>query len=134
MKSKTDRIISNGNLLAQIIRAKPHIKKTAFFASAEANMQVGFVVYKANTDIKRHIHKSIQRKLDRTEEVLVVQKGKCTVDIYDVNKEFVVSKKLRVGDIIILISGGHGFRIIEDTVLLEIKQGPYTGRGEKERF
>jgi hypothetical protein len=41
---------------------------------------------------------------------------------------------LETGDIILLVAGGHGFRCLEDTVLLEIKQGPYTGLVEKEAF
>jgi len=27
-----------------------------------------------------------------------------------------------------LLSGGHGFEFLEDTKMIEIKQGPYAGR------
>jgi hypothetical protein len=64
----------------------------------------------------------------------VVKKGRCEVDIYNLLKEPVATRELREGDILLLVSGGHGFRIMEDTVFLEIKQGPYTGLDEKERF
>jgi len=33
-----------------------------------------------------------------------------------------------------MVGGGHGFQIKEDTVLLEIKQGPYLGADDKELF
>ena len=33
----------------------------------------------------------------------------------------------RSGDVLMLISGGHGFRMIENTVFLEVKRGPYIG-------
>lgn len=132
--SKSQKIVAGGKLLAQIIKRDKKVKKTAFFTSPDANLQIGHVVYPANTSIKRHLHKPILRKLDHTEEILIVKKGKCVVDLYDDKKEFVVSKRLSEGDIIILVSGGHGFRLLEDTILLEIKQGPYGGIAEKERF
>ena len=132
--NKIEKIINRGKLLAQIIKGSKKINKTTFFTSSEANLQIGYVVYPANTSIKRHIHKKVVRKLDRTEEILIVKKGKCVIDLYDDKKKFVVSKRLSAGDIIILVSGGHGFKLLEDTVLVEIKQGPYGGIAEKERF
>jgi hypothetical protein len=41
---------------------------------------------------------------------------------------------VREGDVLLLVKGGHGFRMLEETVFVEIKQGPYTGLDEKERF
>lgn len=131
---KIEKIIREGKLLAQIIRGSQRVNKTTFFTSPQAYLQLGCVVYPANTIIKRHIHKNILRKLDRTEEILIVQKGRCVLDIYDDKKEFVVSKNLKKGDVVILVSGGHGFRLLSATILLEIKQGPYTDQDEKERF
>jgi hypothetical protein len=64
----------------------------------------------------------------------VVKKGRCVIDIYNDDRELVVSRELIEGDVVILINGGHGFRMIEDTVLLEIKQGPHVSQDEKERF
>ena len=69
-----------------------------------------------------------------TSEVLVVKKGRCQVDIYNNLKEPVATRELRQGDILLLVDGGHGFRMLEDTIFVEIKQGPYTGLEEKERF
>jgi hypothetical protein len=66
--------------------------------------------------------------------VLLVRKGRCEVDIYDHAKELVATRELREGDILLLIDGGHGFRMLEETVFVEIKQGPYVGLNEKERF
>jgi hypothetical protein len=65
----------------------------------------------------------------------VVQKGRCEVDVYDDTRTVVATRELEAGDILIAVRGGHGFRVVEDTVLLEIKQGPYPGHGsDKERF
>lgn len=129
-----EKIQIGKKLLALLIKANTKTDNTAFFTQPEANLQVGHVVYSKKTSIKRHIHKTIHRKLDRTEEVLIVKKGRCNIDIYDENKKLITTRKLSEGDIIILVSGGHGFKILEDTVLLEIKQGPYTGVVEKDRF
>jgi hypothetical protein len=84
--------------------------------------------------VKPHLHRSLERKIKGTSEVLLVKKGRCEVDIYDNSKDLVATRELREGDILLLVDGGHGFRTLEDTVFVEIKQGPYTGLDEKERF
>ena len=69
-----------------------------------------------------------------TSEVLIVRRGRCEMDIYNNERELVATRQLRQGDIMLMVDGGHGFRMLEDTVFLEVKQGPYTGVDEKERF
>ena len=66
--------------------------------------------------------------------MLIIKKGRCQIDIYNNERELVVTRELAEGDIMLMVSGGHGFRLLEDTILLEVKQGPYTGLEEKERF
>ncbi len=66
--------------------------------------------------------------------MLIVKRGRCEIDIYNDARELVATRELRQGDVMLMIAGGHGFRMIEDTILLEVKQGPYTGVDEKERF
>jgi hypothetical protein len=66
--------------------------------------------------------------------VLILKKGHCFIDIYNDARELVATRELFPGDIMLMVSGGHGFRMLEDTVFLEIKQGPYTGLDEKEGF
>ncbi len=56
------------------------------------------------------------------------------VDMYDQDQALIAECGLGVGDVVVLIAGGHGFRMLEDTVLTEVKQGPYTGIEEKVRF
>ena len=41
---------------------------------------------------------------------------------------------LSPGDVILLISGGHGFEVLEDLNMVEVKQGPYTEDRDKKRF
>jgi hypothetical protein len=95
---------------------------------------VGFVAYPAGGEITRHVHRLVDRHTVGTSEVLVVKKGHCLIDIYNDDRYLVAARELRAGDIMLMVGGGHGFRMLEDTVFLEIKQGPYIGLNEKERF
>lgn len=127
-------ISADKQTLCFIIRRTIHPDHTLFITPPDARQQVGFIVYPANTTIKRHRHKQFERHLVGMSEVLIVQKGHCTVDIYDDASNLVVTRFLELGDVIILTGGGHGFNILEDTVLLEIKQGPFLGTDDKELF
>ncbi len=131
---KTEQVTWNGKALAYIIRAEISPKNTTFLTPPDFNLQVGFVVYPADGEIARHVHSPIERCIKGTSEVLIVKKGRCLIDIYNNEQKLVVTRELRTGDVMLMVDGGHGFRMLEDTVLLEIKQGPYTGLDEKERF
>ena len=120
--------------LAYIIRADSAPQQTTFPIPPDVPLQVGFVVYPAGGEVARHEHRPIERRLDKTCEVLVVRSGSCEIDLYDRRRRLVRTESLAQGDVILIVDGGHGFRMIEDTVLLEVKQGPYTGLEEKERF
>jgi hypothetical protein len=129
-----ERISWNDKPLAYIIKSELLPDETTFLTPPEFKQQVGFVVYPKGGEIARHVHRNINRHLVGTSEVLVLKKGRCEIDIYNDEYELVATRELRVGDIMLMVGGGHGFRMIEDTVFLEVKQGPYTGLDEKERF
>ena len=129
-----EHIAWNGSALAYIIRSEIDPKVTTFMTPGDFKQQVGFIVYSAGSEIPRHVHRPVERQLHDTSEVLVVRRGRCEVDIYNDERVLVAVRKLQMGDILILVAGGHGFRMLEDTVLLEVKQGPYTGVEERERF
>lgn len=124
----------NDKKLAYIIRADIPIEKTTFLTPPEFKQQVGFIVYPASGEVARHTHLPLERHLIGTSEVLIIRKGRCQVDIYNDDRLLVATRELRKGDLLLMISGGHGFRMLEDTIFLEIKQGPYIGLKEKERF
>ena len=123
-----------GQLIAHIIRADMRPEKTEFITPGNVKQQVGFIVYPAGGEIARHVHKPMERNLTGMSEVLLVREGELEVDFYTDEKELICTRHLEQGDLLLLVSGGHGFRCNEDTVLLEIKQGPYIGPEEKERF
>lgn len=129
-----ESITWNNQTLAYIITADTSIEKTTFITPPEFKQQVGFVVYSAEGKIVPHIHLPIERHIIGTSEVLMLRKGRCLVDFYNDQREPVATRELKTGDVLIMVAGGHGFRMLEDTIFLEIKQGPYAGQDDKERF
>jgi hypothetical protein len=121
-------------LTSIIIRHDFHPPATTFITSPDLAQQVGFVVYPAGGVIKRHIHKNVDRQNISSSEALIVREGKLEIDIYDQHKELVATRLLEAGDFVLMVSGGHGFRVVEPTILLEIKLGPYAGPEDKELF
>lgn len=132
--SRLETIELNGMVLAYIARSAPLPEQTTFVTPDDCNLQVGHVVYPAGGEITRHMHLPVERHIVGTTEVLMVESGRCEVDVFGPEKQLVTTCELGVGDMLIAVGGGHGFRLLEDTVLLEIKQGPYPGGAEKERF
>jgi mannose-6-phosphate isomerase-like protein (cupin superfamily) len=129
-----EKICFNDVPLAYIIRGQLMPEKTTFLTPPDFNQQVGFVVYPAGGVIPRHVHRPLERHLVGTSEVLIVRQGRCEIDIYNDDRALVATRELREGDIMLMVGGGHGFRVLEHLVLLEVKQGPYTGLDEKIRF
>jgi hypothetical protein len=129
-----EHITDNGRPLVYLIRASFRPEKTTFLTPPEFKQQVGYVVYPAGGEVARHLHKPLERRLVGTSEVLIVREGRCLMDVYNDERELVATRELCTGDIMLMVGGGHGFRMLEDTVFLEVKQGPYIGLDEKERF
>ena len=69
-----------------------------------------------------------------TQEVLIIKSGVLQVDFYTDSRKYIESYILKSGDIIILISGGHGFKVLEELEMFEVKQGPYMEGNDKIRF
>jgi hypothetical protein len=109
-------------------------EQTTFLTPPEFKQQVGFVVYPQGREIARDIHRPLERHLIGTSEVLVLLEGHCLIDVYNDERELIATRELQHGDVMLMVGGGHAFRMLEDTVFLEIKQGPYIGLEEKERF
>ncbi len=128
------RVCWQDQCLAVVIRTEFAPDRTTFLTPPEYKQQVGFVVYPAGGEIQRHVHRPLERRLVGTSEVLIVKQGRCEVDIYNDDRQLVTTLELGEGDVMLMVGGGHGFRMLDDTILLEVKQGPYTGVDEKERF
>jgi mannose-6-phosphate isomerase-like protein (cupin superfamily) len=121
-------------LLAIIVREKFHDAGIRFFTPNNFSQQLGYMNHPAGYRIEPHIHNPIRREVFYTQEVLFIKDGKVKVDFYDPQKKYLESRLLYRGDTLLLASGGHGFEMMEPTVMIEIKQGPYAGESDKTRF
>ena len=123
-----EEIKNNADLIAIILRASYTSKETTFFSLSEFSQQLGYIVYKKGGVIKSHFHKENHRKIMLTQEVLFIKKGKVRVMLYTADQAYITSRDLNAGDTIFLCSGGHGFEMLEDAEMIEVKQGPYSGK------
>ena len=123
-----------GQHIATIIRSDYLPEKTTFVTPDSYYQQAGFVVYPKDGEVPRHTHLPIQRHLVGTPETLIVRKGVVEAELYALDKTYLTTVTLKKGDMVLLVAGGHCFKFKEDSVLFEIKQGPYTGMKEKEMF
>lgn len=105
-----------------------------FFTENESSQQLAFMKHPKGKVIEPHIHNPVKRIIYDTQEVLYIKKGILKVDFYDDEKKILGSEYLNKGDLIMLMKGGHGFSVIEDLEMIEIKQGPYLGDNDKVRF
>ena len=134
MSLEVETLFADDTPAAYVIRGKADASETVFPTPADLNLQVGFIGRAAGEAVDAHVHLPLERTIWGTTEVLVVVSGSCYLDIFDANRSLVDSASMTAGDVVLLVSGGHGFRMVEDTVLFEVKQGPYGGPAEKERF
>ena len=105
-----------------------------FITSNEYSQQGAYMHHPAGKTIDAHIHNMIHRNVVLTQEVLFIKKGKLRVDFYDDYEDYLESIVLQTGDVILLVSGGHGFVVLEEVEMIEVKQGPYSGDADKKRF
>lgn len=130
----TKQIIHNNQILAVIIEKDYSKDGVEFFTPDEFSQQLAFMKHPAGKIIDAHTHNRIAREVSYTKEVLVIRKGRLRVDFYDDNRVYLESVVVSEGDIILLAYGGHGFEVIEEVEMIEIKQGPYLGENDKVRF
>jgi len=129
-----ERIIDKGELLAIIIRNDFKEEGIRFFTPDAFSQQLAYMNRPEGYVIDPHVHNIVERSVSLTQEVLFIKSGKVKIDFYDNNKLYVQSTVLTRGDVILLASGGHGFEMLEQTEMIEVKQGPYAGDSDKVRF
>ena len=130
-----EKIIYKKKKLALIVRGKYRKKKgITFFTPNESTQQFGYMKHKKKHIIKPHVHKKRLAKIYYTTEVILILKGILRVDFYAQFRKYLFSKVLKSKDIIMLISGGHGFKVLKDVEMIEIKQGPYSLIKDKIKF
>jgi hypothetical protein len=129
-----EKIAFNEEVYAIIIHNNFSQKGIRFFTPDSYPQQLAYMNHEKGKIITPHIHNHFERIIEKTSEVLFIKRGKLRVDFYNNNRELIDNKTLSAGDVILLISGGHGFEVIEDVEMFEVKQGPYIGDNDKVKF
>ncbi len=134
MTSQIEEVVHSGLVLALIVRADFQADGVAFLTPETYSQQLGYMRHPAGKVILAHAHNLKPRTVEYTQEVLVIRRGKLRVDFYDESGEYLESRMLVSGDVILLVHGGHGFEVLEDIDMIEIKQGPFVGQDDKRHF
>ena len=129
-----EKIYDNEQILAIIIYHQYQKDGIEFFTPNNFSQQLAYMNRPKGYIIEPHVHNEVKREIHYTLEVLLIRKGKIRVDFYTAQKKYVESRVLQTGDVILLASGGHGFEMMEETEMIEVKQGPYSGEMDKTRF
>ena len=130
-----EKIYHKKKLYALIVRAKFRNRKgISFFTPEYTNQQFGYMKHDSGYLIKPHKHKKRATKIFYTTEVIILFKGALRVDFYDQKQKYLFSKIIKEKDLIMLVHGGHGFKILKKTEMIEIKQGPYSVVKDKVKF
>jgi hypothetical protein len=124
----------NGNQLGLIVRSWFSTSGIEFLTPDTFGQQVAYMNRPKGEVIQAHIHEPISRTLIGTQEVLYIRKGRIRVDFYESDRTYVSSMILSAGDLMLLNTGGHGFEVLEDIDMIEIKQGPFAEGRDKTRF
>lgn len=129
-----ENIVHNGILLALIVSHKFKENGIHFFTPNDLSQQLAYMHHPVGKIIEPHVHNSVKREVHYTQEVLFIKSGKLKVDFYDEHQNFLKSRILETGDVMLLATGGHGFEVLEELEMIEVKQGPYAGDSDKTRF
>lgn len=129
-----EEIRDGDTIIAVIVRATFHAPGVSFFSEPHFSQQLGYINYPMGHKIVPHVHNRVPREVMYTQETLFVRSGSCRVDLYRDDRTLLARRDLTAGDTILLSTGGHGFEILEDCEMIEVKQGPYSGDADKTRF
>jgi hypothetical protein len=129
-----ETIVDGLEPIALIIRADFDAEGIHFFTPNSFSQQVAYMRHPQDKVVAAHVHNLVVRQVLYTQEVLMVRKGRVEVHLYKSSKQFLTTRVLETGDLILLCGGGHSLKMLEETSMIEIKQGPYAGDNDKTRF
>ena len=134
MEPTVETIVDGLEAIALIIRAGFDEPGLHFFTPPTFSQQVAIMRHPKGKCIAPHVHNLVSRQVLYTQEVLWIRKGRVKVNLYNSNRKSVGSPILSTGDLILLCGGGHAFEMLEETTMVEVKQGPYAGDNDKTHF
>lgn len=131
---QVEEVKKKNKLLAMIIRDSYKCEGVDFITPNSYSQQVAYMHHPTGKIIDAHVHNLVSRNVVMTQEVLFIKRGVLRVDFYDEYEDYLESRDLHGGDVMLLVSGGHGFQVLEEVEMIEVKQGPYVGEEDKKRF
>jgi len=127
------RIFYRKKEIAFIVKSNYPVNSVAFFSPNEDFLQVGYHKRGKGEKLKAHYHQFKGHQINSLQEVLYVVKGQVRVDFYTKKGKKIQFEILKKGDILFQRDLGHGFELIDDAEIFEVKQGPFFGQ-EHKRF
>jgi hypothetical protein len=120
-----------GDTYALVVRANATSSDKYNFLTDQAGpLQLGMNFYQRGESIKAHYH--LQRRIETNsvvQEFLLIGAGRASLTLYDkADQSPFTTLQLDAGDMVLLLAGGHGLEIQEDTKIVELKLGPYDGK------
>lgn len=129
-----EHVEHEGTTIAVIVRRDFRKDGIEFFTPDSFSQQIGYMNRPQGYVIAPHVHTPVPREVQYTNEALFIRRGRLRVDFYGADESYLESTILEGGDVILLVQGGHGFEMLAETEIIEIKQGPYAGNLDKRRF
>ena len=116
---------------AILVQADESVLGIEFFSPSDFSQQIGLMTRPAGYKVPAHVHNLVERKIEHTQEVLMIRRGTCEIILFNELNEITNNISLEVGDVILLAHGGHEINMITECEILEVKQGPYAGNMDK---
>jgi mannose-6-phosphate isomerase-like protein (cupin superfamily) len=134
MTAPVEKIQYDGQMYALIVRDEYSQPGITFFTPKDLSQQLAYMRHPTGKIIDAHFHNPVPRSVSFSQETLFIKRGRLRVDFFDHQQTYLESRVLKAGDVILLIKGGHGFEVLEELEMIEVKQGPYAGDQDKTRF
>tara|TARA_R100001509_G_scaffold62718_1_gene34564 strand:- start:506 stop:922 length:417 start_codon:yes stop_codon:yes gene_type:complete len=98
-------------------------------------LQLAAMKIKKDHKFRGHKHLRLVRETDITQECWIVIRGSVKTFHYDEDDNLIEENILNEGDATITFRGGHNYQSLsEDTLVYEIKTGPYMGQAKDKTF
>jgi hypothetical protein len=129
-----ETIKHDGIIVAIIIYKSYQVDGIKFITPNDFSLQLGQMTRPTGYEVVPHIHNMVKRETIGTQEVLLIKSGRVVVDFYSVYQDYLESRELGAGDLILLAGAGHGITVLDTATIVEVKNGPYVEGADKGRF
>jgi hypothetical protein len=117
----------DNSLLVSVLDTRNMTAGRTDAATADEILQVSAMSLKQGRRVNPHKHVDTARHTIGTQESWVVFSGLVEVQLFDINDTVIDTFVLEAGECMTTYRGGHTLEVIDDAVIVEIKNGPYYG-------